>query len=1838
MAHGNAQSNAAEVDLRRRIVTVDEALSYTPLTSIIPFDAGIVPSPLSLSGTAPLRIVSNDQAAAANRLLSSLDREASRAETASGRLQTTVSDIRKLIDAEDRPRYKLKPIPQDSARPEHTPVAHAADSKGSYLNRLSPFARQVLESHRKPSSHSTPTTRPTYPSSTTKPSTHVREPSQLKPAPPPQSSPLVSLHTAQIAAQITSTEPRPPPFSATPSGVVQSDATRSRPITINNPVLSQERLAQFQRGPEPEIRSYANAQVTNGVDESEANRSETLDQREKAKAAVHKLQMLLANVFEEEVACTTDNRQDGDVFVEVETSDGSTNILTTGMQVALDKAIFLVTKHQALADISVGGLVHIQKLCHQVILTAGDRYLGIGEGWDDSDVSEWVSRLALAEQALTASRTILRIMGSGMEDKQLFSEDILTSSLTLVKHTVDTLIISVVELRSNKEAESPFRIAHKNKARLMSFFRAVGKVISLLGNVFLNVDMDESAVTAVESLCTTLVFVENAPSEAESALGIQTFETLRRFAMDALAKLFARNKNQRQSIFDNVLTSLERLPVGRQSARQFKLSDAKPIQLVSALLMRLVQTSTMQDKVDVIGDLRPPTSDSETDDEKDAEYDSDDDEVLEKRQGQGKHKRGSSTDLEELVAPLYEAAVNHVKYITHFLVSRAINSSKSSGEPYRNLLDIFVEDFINVLGKTDWPAAELLLRQLLNRLHDITENSKSSAPSKTMALELMGSILTGITDLRLHTTEASDKLSEDGSMCRKLKAALAAFASDEVADHDSLGLDGPYRAVIDYLRTRANAEQQDANLATAVSYHLAQWAAQVVKPLARESSELRHVQVAELKDALSHAIRDPLHYELDDHVQSISTDEARLGSALVTLRLPTCRLFTSVFNKLLSCMSSDQASLRSKSLRSVEDVLQKDPAILDRGTYVISNIVRCMTDSSPQVRDAALGLLSTCLQLRPQLDANAIEHILRRTEDSAANVKKRSIRLSKEIYLRNESIPMRSRIADSLIRCISDLEPTVVELARQSVEDIWISPFHALANADPDSARSKTKLAQQASLVVETVRRNANVALVLQDLLEDTMSPKSKAAAANIAVCKALVVLMVDAIVDESALPSRPSRVVTMHSLSVFAQARPKLFTSAQLQPLLPYLKELTSSDDLQVYRWTIVILRCTLPHVSNLPQSVVAETQSSLLLTVPKLPALEMKEATSCLWTLSKMSGTVDRLVALSRSSMEGLKKRSSLNLTSAAPKEIRAVEVLITLVGSCVNAFDLDDQMSAFLQRFPESKAKQVVVLAINIVCPFTSPRALPGVRSAAVESILCMCQAWPKQYKRDDVCNALELIFSSQNEHLELVVMRAWRDFFVVGTDRRPAEDKANGSQPAAGADRIEQTYVASARDSASVAIAQRFMSHIIRVALSSVSELSSMAALVIINILKLGMVHPQEPGSALVALETSPNASIAKEAADMHGALFGKYESIFEKETVRALQRAFVYQRDTIKDVTGHTSQPPTAKLHLFWEVLKTCSAKVRRKFLLGICTHLNFDHGKLDMQGPTPNHVQLTSFCVQNLSLFDYSAHVDLLTLTEGIEKLFSSTGTAIAHGIEGSLLNNTIELANGTTSSGHVNGISETANLAAPQGSDLPIRECATLPSNITTVAAQSKPVDADVLRSLAAGSQILLLLYELRTFLRRVYSMSKGPGGPRGRPSRDLSKAKDKEEKVKAPLRVPNATHMTERFLARTEEIVRAIDSVEGQRSICLQFQEKISIDDEVKVKPEDVDDVSMEDESGLLGGIGLFGDGTPSVDGDESSAAGTPAKKGRKRKGTTPIGTPRKRKRKSGDENDWE
>lgn len=530
------------------------------------------------------------------------------------------------------------------------------------------------------------------------------------------------------------------------------------------------------------------------------------DQKEVIDAAVINLQSVMHNVFENEDQMQLDTslsevQTSNKFFSPLDTIEEGGPVLSQDAHKMLHKALQSVASFGKLNDIPTEELSRLQKLCEAPLLSAQSLDLRLESGMSESDVEHWARQLADAQNILLAIGTLLHTMSGGSSMKELCSEDVIQLIPAALSHIFERCIIPTVECRANGKDAAIFKIILQHKQIIGSLTQQTRKVLAQLASFISAVDLVEGAITAIEFLATKLIFVENAHNDKDSALGVQKFESVRRAAMDMLAKIFAKHSDQRAFILDEILVSLEKLPSTRQSARQFKLIDGKSIQLLSALVMQLVQTtalcqpssSSRNKKSRRRSTKHRRNSGSESSDEADDESDeSEDDE--------------DSLPLREVSREIespYENSIRSAQYITRFIVQRAMTSTKTGDQPYRNILDLFTEDLISVLGSADWPSAELLLRVLASQMVGIAEHDKSTASAKNMALELlgwMGSAISDITSAAQHLSNTGDESSSE--VTNYFRQLFDSHLNRSLHIQDLVVDNGPYRAVLEYLDDR----------------------------------------------------------------------------------------------------------------------------------------------------------------------------------------------------------------------------------------------------------------------------------------------------------------------------------------------------------------------------------------------------------------------------------------------------------------------------------------------------------------------------------------------------------------------------------------------------------------------------------------------------------------------------------------------------------------------------------------------------------------------------------------------------------------------------------------------------------------------------------------------------------------------------------------------------------------------------------------------------------------------------------------------------------------------------
>ncbi|KAI0541065.1 hypothetical protein GGR58DRAFT_498409 [Xylaria digitata] len=1835
-----------ERQLRTRPFSLSEALPYTPFTSVFPFDSGNNPT-IGAGSFAPslANLVSRDEYDALNYEAENF--------TQSKRLDGSLEYVQNLLKPEKITKFEFKTAPKTVATPN--------SSMKNLTDGIPSFAKMIYENTSVIFGHPSPDTSPCPPANglstasiTTKKSPNQRKPDAPKvvkhnPAtvnaqaiahnksrieihlpsqrqreaastmltsqstnavlpPTGQSQPqTVSLADLMVKPQVS-----PVPVPKIEQGIVITPAQVVTPapqvaIPPANPASIQkvEKQATPQR-PSIPLSQGSSSSVSSSQKQSELrielpratfNRTEfavvpdspeapadlsskrdhdtveplttDLNQRERADMSFSELKRCLQDIFiAEDQLSSQQIYSSPHIYLTVDQEPTMTSSAHDKAQKLLSRAIVVGCFGQVPFD----GLIRLQNLSEGSLKYVDSLDFKISEDWGETEVNLWVQQIPDIERGLKAARTALRVMCGGREEKQLYSEDLIQLSLSLFRNVMEGIIVPMAEVRSTGPTAILFRSLTTHKKVIMTLFASSQKLFGLMSNLIASIDLSETVVNTLEFLSSRLMFVENAYSEKDSVVGVSKFDGLRLVAMHMLSQIFLMNPAQREGILSEILTSLEKLPVGKQKARQFKLSSGGSIQPISALIMRLIQASA--GKVDdsknefrsqIMQSIQDEAAPSSTQATKKSQY------TIRTEDHAAIEHEVAIQELQDLTSKLFKGAYRYAHYVVNFIVKRALNSTKTGDTPYRNLLDLFVEDFTTCLDSPDWPAAELLLRLTMILMFQQVDGEKNAAPARNMALELLGVMAASISKLRSHVrkTASSFEGSDPDELGRWLADLSLTVLEGHVSHEKSLKWEGPYRIVIEFLQDRLN---EDGHLYSAISYLVTDWGSQITtgyNSVQDDDSVERHSELGRTAYRLRNMIEDSKWLSREWRFKSVASNHAKLSHAIILLRSPFCIAFRSILNVLMGSMTTDQATVRSRSLKSVNQVLETDPTILDGDSAFVDLILQCSSDSSPQVRDSALGLIGKCISMRPRLEERMTPTVIQRFIDSGVGVRKRAMKLAKDIYLGNENKAVRSTIANGLLHRMQDPDEGVRELARQMIEEIWISPFY---KAD-DSVSFKQSLTDHVALMVQTAKQG-NTALILDKVFQTILSPESKMSEPNTRVCTKLVANMFDLVDNpDSDDPSVPSGKDALQVLMIFAKADPKLFTFEQIRLLKPHIASVVTGD-MAVSRAVVVIYRRVLPQVSSVHSQFLLDIRTHLMPATAKAPRVLLDDVTACIWIISGLLNSTEPITRLIASSLTGIQKIRSILAKGLDQKTTRQFDRYSLIVGMGGKHCQFDSQKDFFKSKFPNWKGDSVSKLMVDVICPFANSSQSVDIRRPALDAIGLICQSNPRNFVTDNVISVFEQVFKEQTVILESMILRSFREFLFT------EEQRSNQSNPSATKEKKDLKVMGSTSfDDVASATTQRFLTAITRIALATQDDHAFLAVEILASINRQGLVHPKETGVTLITLETCPVTRISELAYHEHKALHEKYESVLEREYAKAVQSAFQYQRDVVQDCRGATEAPFTSKLHLLVEILKISKSKNRVRFLEKIVGQLEFEPSTLDTSQQLPLHVAYSRFLLENLAFFEYVSVGDLQAVVLALEKLVTRTGAGIAQAMESEIFQ--LRMDQDTATQEPREGETSTTNVIVPDS------------------------INTQRSRQLTAGSMILAAVWEVRTFLRRLYGLSNRREVKTKAPPKDLTKA---------PVKVQGVTG--DKFWDDISFIMTGLDTPERMLQQCRTFVDLVNIDSEVKISEEEDEDLDADGEPQ-----------TPEAADDNDEV--TPDARGRKRKAANAPGGRKKRAR---------
>jgi cohesin loading factor subunit SCC2 len=595
----------------------------------------------------------------------------------------------------------------------------------------------------------------------------------------------------------------------------------------------QEKRQQENR--EQEKRQQENRQQDSGLSMLRPQ------ERELAEQKIERLQKFVTRLGEEK-----EDSDHSEYFAKVACLDTDLTVMSNDTLSRLYDRVMAVCATGCFSSVSVDVILQIQSLCEPSVAAMDQPAL-----FSQGELETWDSDLRIAESGLRAAKLALTSMLEGREDRRITPEDLVVVIIDGMKRVLELCIFPVTESRRSGESPELFSHALSLKDKMLSVLRLCTSVMRLLANVIGKVSLSDSAVNPIEYLALALLIQQNSDSEKDSVLGLQRFETLRQAAMEVLVQIFASHADHQQYIIAEILNNLEKLPDKGINARQFKSARDPPIMTVSALFLRFVQVAAtyhpnQHRKVDA------PKPQHESADEK--ESDSDSETPLSQK---AKSRAKGQEPAKSIARGLMANATGIAARIAVTLSQRALNVSKTGDKPFRNLLDMFVEDFCNVLGSPEWPAAPILLQRLFTHMFTILKGQAN----RDMALSLLGTMGCGIIDFKLRVKRLKHDLDISQSELSAQLEQLAVDALDRgMHKKDLLSFKGPYRMVIeslpDYLKLEVN--QDDPHLHSVRGCYVALWLDSVGQALASSNDDAPPDQVlSNLEVRLEGMILDP---------------------------------------------------------------------------------------------------------------------------------------------------------------------------------------------------------------------------------------------------------------------------------------------------------------------------------------------------------------------------------------------------------------------------------------------------------------------------------------------------------------------------------------------------------------------------------------------------------------------------------------------------------------------------------------------------------------------------------------------------------------------------------------------------------------------------------------------------------------------------------------------------------------------------------------------------------------------------------------------------------------------
>ncbi|XP_013182158.1 PREDICTED: nipped-B protein [Papilio xuthus] len=832
-------------------------------------------------------------------------------------------------------------------------------------------------------------------------------------------------------------------------------------------------------------------------------------------------------------------------------------------------------------------------------IRAAEKMSLLGDPEDSEEMRQiWIeSALERVMCASDACLTALYIMTSPSMPKRIFLEDVIDRIILFIKFQLNNTIYCVydpvysIQSTYKKKVDGRKRRgggagnatrrsgggSGSNRA-VRELYSHAHECVTLLAELFAAHHLTDTTVLHASTVGVSPFFVENISELQLSALKLVT-------------TIFSKYEQHRRLLLEDILASIARIPSSKHNLRSFQLSSDQHIQMLTALVLQLVQC------VVTLPETMCKTQDK--DKEKDKEH------------SEADNKKQVDKDL--IIISKYEAAISvGGTFLTSFL-----NKCRSRSEEvdFRPLFENFVHDLLTTVNKPEWPATELLLSLLGTMLVKYMSDKSMEMSVRVASLEYLGLVAAR---LRRDSVHSRAKLSTMDAVVRDIRAEEEKDAGHTQTttsglDEDEERTEFLQRVLLDYLAING---QKDQAWNCARHFYITQWYRDmVIQPKASPTKRPKNKSKKRYKDETSDEESEPdddsdsglkeskvdkrhsssavmsaekfktierrkhfflekirpFRYQGGTQVQVMQSYIDYSGAELISQYLASKRSFSQSFDrylrKILVILCENTIAIRTKAMKCLTMIVEADPSVLARPDMQIG-VNRSFLDQSTAVREAAVDLVGKFVLSRPDLIDKYYGMLSNRILDTGVSVRKRVIKILKDICIECPEFPKIPEICVKMIRRVND-EEGIRKLVMEVFQNMWFSPCPNTSRpgALDTTAAAADPLTRKVLNITDVVISSRDMGLEwFQQLLTSLFKPKEDKEDSTkiiyqppkslLVACQQIVDCLIENLLqlEETDGTGSSQRILAcLSTLHLFAKIRPQLLVNHALT-LQPYL------------------------------------------------------------------------------------------------------------------------------------------------------------------------------------------------------------------------------------------------------------------------------------------------------------------------------------------------------------------------------------------------------------------------------------------------------------------------------------------------------------------------------------------------------------------------------------------------------------------------------------------------------------------------------------------------------------